>query len=61
MIFVAIKLIVVYGIEIQECKRKWRKGRRLMDKANKGLLRGVNGSSSRGLADFRQTAVETVG
>ena len=54
MIFVTIKLIVVYGSEMQECGGKWS---RLMDReVGEG---GIN--MRRGLADFRPTVVETVG
>lgn len=43
MIFVTIKLIVVYGSEMQECGGKRRKGKRLMDKEVKRCLRGKGG------------------
>lgn len=52
MIFVTIKLIVVYGSEMQECRGKWRKRRRLMDRevAGRGCDHGIN--MRRGLVDF---------
>lgn len=43
MIFVTIKLIVVYGSEMQECGGKRRKWKRLMDKEVKQRLRGKGG------------------
>lgn len=37
MIFVTIKLIVVYGSEMQECGGKQNKGSRLMDREVRGI------------------------
>lgn len=66
MIFVTIKLIVVYGSEMQECGGKRRKGKRLMDKEVKRRLRERRGcyhgiNTRRARADYGPTAVETVG
>lgn len=58
MIFVTIKLIVVYGSEMQECEGV---GSRLMDLEVRELEGGVHGiKMRRGLADFGPTAVQTV-
>lgn len=63
MIFVTIKLIVVYGSEMQECRGKWKKGSRLMGMGTfwrgGGVDHGINMGS--GAADLGPTVVETVG